>query len=92
MKQPILRKVLSALAVLILIAHGELSVADTKGKLTGLIVDEKNQSVIGVNVLIVGTTIGAAADGEGRYVILNIPAGVYDVRFSAVGYQTKLVK
>jgi outer membrane receptor protein involved in Fe transport len=92
MKQPILRKVLSALAVLILFAHGELSVADTKGKLTGLIVDEKNQSVIGVNVLIVGTTIGAAADGEGRYVILNIPAGVYDVRFSAVGYQTKLVK
>ncbi len=92
MKQPSLHKLLSVLAVSLLFVPGTHSFADTKGKLTGRIVDDNNQGVVGANVLIVGTTIGAAADEEGRYVIINVPAGVYDVRYSAVGYQTKLVK
>ena len=92
MKPPILHKVLSALTVLTLVMYGQLSFADTKGKLTGRVVDDKDQSVLGANVLVVGTSIGAAADDEGHYLILNVPAGVYDVRYSAVGYQTKLVK
>ena len=92
MKQPNLRKLLSVLAVSLPFVLGNPSLADTKGKLTGQIVDDNNQGVVGANVLIVGTTIGAAADEEGRYVIINVPAGVYDVRYSAVGYQTKLVK
>src|SRR5512140_2404139 len=92
MKPPILRMVLSALTILALVVPGRPSLADTKGKLTGRVVDDKGQAVLGANVLVVGTSIGAAADEEGRYLILNVPAGVYDVRFSAVGYQTKLVK
>jgi outer membrane receptor protein involved in Fe transport len=65
---------------------------DTKGKLTGRVVDARNEGVIGANVLIVGTTIGAAANVNGEYVMLNVPAGVYSVRASAVGYQTAMTK
>ena len=67
-------------------------VADTKGKLTGRIVDTREQPVLGANIIVVGTTSGAAADQDGHYNILNVPAGVYDVRISAVGYQTSLVR
>jgi hypothetical protein len=66
--------------------------ADTKGKLTGRIVDAKNQPVLGANVQVVGTTLGAAADADGYFLILNVPVGSYTARVSAVGYQTNLVK
>ncbi|MCS7228771.1 MAG: TonB-dependent receptor [Candidatus Kryptonium sp.] len=58
------------------------------GKIAGRVVDrETKEPLIGANVIIVGTTLGAATDMEGRYVILNVPPGVYDVRASYVGYQ-----
>ncbi|MEO8168085.1 MAG: TonB-dependent receptor, partial [bacterium] len=85
--QSFIAEVLIFLFVLVLLSSK--GYADTKGKLTGKIVDGKEQPVIGANVLIVGTSIGASANEEGLFVILNIPAGVYDVRISAVGYQTK---
>ncbi len=66
--------------------------ADTKGKLTGHIVDQKGAPVLGANVIVVGTTVGAVANLEGRYAIINVPAGVYDVRTSAVGYQARIVR
>ena len=66
--------------------------ADTRGKISGRIVDDRNQGVLGANVLVVGTAIGAAADAEGYFVILNIPVGVYDIRVSAVGYQTNIIR
>ncbi len=66
--------------------------ADTKGKLSGRITDDKKNGVIGVNILLTGTSIGAAADADGYYAIINVPPGVYTVRFSGVGYQTKNVE
>ncbi len=87
--QPHLRALLLAALCLLVSSAG---LADTKGKLTGRIIDPQGQPVIGANVVIVGAQTGAAADPEGRYTILNIPAGVYDVRISAVGYQTALVR
>ncbi|MDZ7765537.1 MAG: carboxypeptidase-like regulatory domain-containing protein [Melioribacteraceae bacterium] len=62
------------------------------GKITGKIVDaETGEAVIGCNVLIDGTTMGAAAGIEGTYSIKNVPAGTYDLVFSSVGYTKKTV-
>ena len=67
--------------------------ASTSGKLTGHIVDKKNnEPLIGVNIILQGTTIGAATDFEGYFGIINIPPGTYDIRISSVGYGTKVVK
>ncbi len=60
--------------------------AGTTGKLSGKITDENNEPVIGANVIIEGTYLGAAADLEGYYFINNIPPGDYRVIVSAVGY------
>ncbi|MFA6469424.1 MAG: TonB-dependent receptor [Bacteroidota bacterium] len=67
--------------------------SNTTGKLTGHITDKNNKEpLIGVNIIIQGTTMGAATDFEGYFVIINIPPGSYDIRMSGVGYGTTVVK
>jgi len=61
----------------------------TTGVLEGRVRDKQTlEPLAGANVLIVGTTQGATTDTEGKYRIGNIRAGVYDVRFSIIGYKT----
>ena len=65
------------------------SFAGTTGKIAGKIIDATtNETLIGVNVIIVGTTMGAATDINGEYYILNIPPGTYEVKASLIGYQS----
>ncbi len=80
------------LAVLGAVALG-LGPAQAAGKLAGRVVDEAGDPLPGVNVVVEGTGgVGAATDLDGYYVILNLPPGTYDVRFSAVGYVRRTVQ
>jgi outer membrane receptor protein involved in Fe transport len=85
------RHVCAILMALAMLTHTIL-LAETTGKLTGRVVDQRGQAVLGANVVVVGTTVGGVANDEGQYNIINVPAGVYDVRTSAVGYQAKIVR
>src|SRR5262245_49898218 len=38
-------------------------------------------------VMVVGTSLVATTNAEGRYTLRNVPAGVFDVRVLRVGYQ-----
>ncbi len=61
--------------------------ASVNGKITGRVVHERSREpLIGVNVLLVGTTLGAATDGNGEYLILRVPPGVHTLRFSMIGF------
>ncbi len=63
------------------------------GQLRGTITDqETGEPLIGANVLVVGTTQGAATDINGEYIILNLHADVYEVRTSYIGYQDKTIQ
>ncbi|MGK9476283.1 TonB-dependent receptor [Melioribacter sp. OK-6-Me] len=67
--------------------------AGTTGKIAGKITDAKTgEPLIGVNVVILGTTMGAASDVEGNYFIINIPPGIYEIKASLVGYTTVTIK
>ncbi len=67
--------------------------AGTTGKIMGVITDsETGESLVGVNVVINGTNLGAATDVDGSYVILNVPPGVYTLTISYLGYQSVEVK
>lgn len=58
------------------------------GKIIGSVIDrETDQPLIGANVIVVGTSFGAATDAEGRFVILELPSGTYALRATYVGYQ-----
>jgi hypothetical protein len=58
------------------------------GKITGQVTDrETKEPLIGANVLLEGTALGASTDVNGNFTILNVPAGSYDLKTSYVGYQ-----
>jgi len=65
----------------------------TTGKLSGTIKDaQTGEPLVGANVIIEGTNFGAATNIKGEYVILNIPPGRYNVKFSFIGYETTLMQ
>ncbi len=66
--------------------------AGTTGKIAGKVGDARTKEpLFGVNIVLVGTTMGAAADIDGNYFIINIPPGKYQIKASAVGYSSSLV-
>lgn len=67
--------------------------AGITGKLVGTVKDaQTNEPLVRANVLLIGTNLGAATDANGKFVILNIPPGVYAVRISLIGYETVVVE
>ena len=67
--------------------------SQTSGKVTGLVRDgQTGEALPGANVLIEGTSLGAAADFQGRYTILRVPPGQHTLRVDYIGYQAVTVK
>lgn len=58
--------------------------------LVGTVTDATSgDPLIGANVVVVGTSLGAATDLYGKYRIVGIPAGEYTIRVSYIGYEAK---
>ena len=67
-----------------------MGVRDVAGQsLSGQILDESSNPMPGVNVLIEGTSKGAASDTQGHYRIDDLAPGVVVVRFSAIGFHVE---
>lgn len=63
--------------------------AQGNGKVTGKVTDRKSgEALIGVTVIVQGTSTGAVTDVEGRYNI-SVKAGTYTLQVKYIGYQTK---
>ncbi|NOZ08051.1 MAG: TonB-dependent receptor [FCB group bacterium] len=75
---------------IILWACGILSLlqAGTGGKISGTVRSANGEPLVGVNIVVDATDFGTASDENGDYYILNIPPGLYDIRFSSIGYKT----
>jgi outer membrane receptor protein involved in Fe transport len=62
------------------------------GILEGRVRDKQTKEpLVGATIAVLGTTQGATSDSEGKFKINNIRAGLYDVRFSYVGYKTQVM-
>ena len=62
-------------------------IAGTTGKIAGRVIDaETSKPLPGANIIIEGTTMGAASDLDGYYAIINIPPGSYSLKASTMGY------
>jgi outer membrane receptor for ferrienterochelin and colicin len=83
------QKFYTKLLIVCLICMGLNSVfAGQTGKITGTVIDaETREPLIGVNLTLEGTTIGAASDLDGEFIILNVAPGRYSVVASMIGYQ-----
>ena len=87
----IFTNVLVALSLLILTssAFAQLGV----GKISGKILDtDTREPLIGANIIVLNTNLGAATDIDGNYFILNITPGTYNVKVSYVGYAPKTIQ
>jgi outer membrane receptor protein involved in Fe transport len=80
-------------SVFIVCVFGSLVFAQTTGKISGRVIDkESKEPLIGVNIMLDGTSIGSSTDIDGRYLIMNVPVGTYNMIVRIVGYREVTVK
>jgi outer membrane receptor protein involved in Fe transport len=78
---------------LLLVALPSAVWAQDSGKLAGTITDgETGEPIPGATVVLPATGQGAATDQDGRYTIIGIDPGEYTVRFSFIGYTSRVVE
>ncbi|HLT48225.1 MAG TPA: TonB-dependent receptor [Rubricoccaceae bacterium] len=81
-----------AAALLVVLAAAVPAAAQSRGKIAGRVTDAATgEALPGVNVVIVGTTLGTATDLDGEYFIANLQVGTYDVRATYLGYDALTV-
>jgi outer membrane receptor protein involved in Fe transport len=86
--KPLRTSVILAMVLLLSLAAW----AGTTGKIAGEIKDSQTgELLVGANIQIEGTSMGAATNIDGYFVILNVPPGQYSVSASLVGYTKKKV-
>lgn len=61
------------------------SVNQDKKRITGKVTDPDGEALIGVNVIVKGTTLGSMTDVDGNYLLDNVPDNAI-VEFSYIGY------
>lgn len=75
------------ICVVLMIPSGVFGQAPSTGRITGVLVDSQTgEPLIGANVYLDGTSIGAGTDLDGSYVILNVPEGTYTLVISMLSY------
>ena len=86
--------VTNLLAFLVLLFSSTALFAQTGvGKISGKVTDaDTKEPLIGANIIIMNTNLGAATDIDGNYFILNITPGTYEVKVSYVGYAAKTIQ
>jgi len=58
----------------------------------GLVTDENKQPLIGVDVVLEGTSIGVSTNDKGFYELRNVPVGKQTIVFSYLGFQTLKIR
>lgn len=71
--------------------HSSLIVHQNGRTITGTVIDETGETVIGANVVVKGTTNGSITDVDGRFSLNNVPDGAILI-VSYVGYEDLSVK
>ncbi len=81
-----IKRILSLLLFVPMIAFGQASL---RGTVTDAATDE---TLIGANVIIEGTSLGAATDIEGQFRIVGIPEHTFTIKISYIGYEPKILE
>jgi outer membrane receptor protein involved in Fe transport len=84
------RKIFTTVSIILLITSA--AIAQT-GRVVGKAVDQQSdEPLIGANIIIVGTSLGAATDVNGNFIISQVPPGNYNIKASYIGYQDVTVQ
>lgn len=83
-------KLIKSFTVILLLTVASISAFAQSRTVSGTVLDTANQPLIGVAVIVDGTTNGAITDVDGRF-SLSVPANDIVLNVSSLGYETKLV-
>lgn len=90
MGSKILKRFFTTLLLVFMISNFVYSQkASPSGTIKGVLLDAGTKApLIGANVVILNTSLGAATDSDGSYVIMDVPVGNYSLQFHYLGYET----
>ena len=70
-----------------------IGIAGTSGILEGIVKDKRSgEQLVGVNISIAALRRGTVSNTNGSYNLQDLPVGVYEVRFTLVGYRTHVAR
>ena len=79
------------LTVLIIVVWGSVQLFAQQGLITGKVIDQSGEVMLGVNVTIQGTTIGTITNADGRFSLPGVSVGDL-IEFSFVGMESQQVE
>jgi outer membrane receptor protein involved in Fe transport len=93
MPEAYMRSLLKQVLVLSIIFLAFISLHAQSGKIAGRVTDgSTGEPLPFVNVIVEGTTQGAATDIDGYYSIIGLRPGTFDVKASAIGYNSQTIQ
>jgi iron complex outermembrane receptor protein len=79
--------------VAILLFFASVVFSQSPGKISGVVTDsETGEPLLGANVQVTQTLLGAITDVNGRFVVRQVPPGEHLLRISFIGYRSKLAR
>ncbi len=86
----LLQSIFTSLLIFLLFT---ININAQSGKIAGKTIDASTGEPLPfVNIIIMGTSMGAASDANGEYYIINVPPATYSVKASAIGYNSLTVE
>jgi len=61
------------------------------GSLSGTVLDEKGELLLGATILVLNTTLGTVTDLNGQYTLRQVPAGTHVIEARFISYETQQV-
>lgn len=89
MNQSSFHNFLKVAIVLLMVCALPFTVMAQNGTIRGIVTDEGGEPLQGANVYLEGTTMGSSTDGDGTYIILDVPAGTYTLVAAYLSYKTQ---
>jgi outer membrane receptor protein involved in Fe transport len=68
------------------------SFGQSKSRIIGTIKDAATgEALVGANITLIGTHLGASTDPNGKYFLIGVPVGTYKVKASMMGYREEII-
>jgi len=78
-------------SVLLVLCFLMPAMAQQTKTISGVVLDEKSEPVIGANLLVIGTKLGTVTNLDGKFTISNLPSGQKFIQVSYIGYQQQKI-
>jgi len=85
-----MKQTFSTLTLIFLLIFSSFGFSQSnKGRIEGKVTNQEGQSLPGVNIILMGTTLGTITDRRGNFTLDRIPAGRYTILVSMIGYKPR---